>query len=734
MNIYPEHKIVNEKYEIEEFNGDTSLICNTLSYNILQKHNKSDSDIDLKISFDSLTSHDITSVNIIQTAKAIGLKKFEIPYVFTNCHNSLCTVGGTINEDDHAFVYSAAKKYGGIYVPANLAVIHSYNRDMMTKVGAMILGSDSHTRYGALGTMGIGEGGGELVKQLIGGTYNIKLPQTVAIILKGKPKNFVGPHDVSLALIKEVFDSNIVKNRVLEFMGDGISNLSIDFRNSIDTMTTEMASLSTIWETDNKVKDFYKSFDRECDFKELKLKNRALYSAVIEINLGEIEPMIALPFHPKNAYTIKEVKANPAKIFSKIDKNIEKFYPNSIYKLSDKIYRGDVYVDQALIVGCAGGTCENISNARQILKNKNIGNAKFNMSVYPQSVPSYLSLSKNGIIDDLVRAGVLIKPSFCGPCFGAGDTPASGEFSIRNATRNFPYREGSIPSENQASFVALMDAKSIAATALNKGRLTGADELEEYQFRQIKFEYDKSIYKNRVTDCFKRASQNEDLILGPNIKSWPNFCSLKSNLLLKVCSIIFDEVTTTDELIPSGETASYRSNPFKLAEYTLSKKDPFYVKRALEVKNLAKKNTDILKNILSNYNLDKDDLSIGSTIFAKRPGDGSAREQAASSQKILGGWANIAIDYATKRYRTNLINWGLLPFRVDAEDFKEFSIGDYILVEDILKSLVAQKTKIVAKNLTNDKEFYLYLDKLSRDETNIIISGGLINYYKNKKL
>ena len=643
---------------------------NTIAYSIFKAHNKSDNMEKLQIKFDKLTSHDITFVGIIQTARASGLEKFPVPYVLTNCHNSLCAVGGTINEDDHMFGLTCAKKYGGVYVPPHQAVIHQFAREMLAGGGKMILGSDSHTRYGALGTMAMGEGGPELVKQLLCQTYDINMPGVVAIYLKGAPRPGVGPQDVALAIIGEVFANGYVKNKVMEFVGPGVASLSADFRIGVDVMTTETTCLSSIWQTDAKIEEFYAIHGRPEDYKELKPGNVAYYDGCVEIDLSEIKPMIAMPFHPSNTYTIDELKANLDDILADVEKRAQVSLDGKIpFTLRDKVVDGKLYVEQGIIAGCAGGGFENICAAADILKGKNIGHDAFTLSVYPASTPIYMELAKNGVLAELIGTGAVVKTAFCGPCFGAGDTPANNAFSIRHTTRNFPNREGSKIQNGQISSVALMDARSIAATAANKGFLTSAEEFDG-SYSEHKYYFDKSIYENRVFDSKGVADPSVEIQFGPNIKDWPEMAALADNLILKVVSEIHDPVTTTDELIPSGETSSYRSNPLGLAEFTLSRKDPAYVGRAKEIQAAQKaiqagncpaeavpELKPVIKTINKTYpDVDKTNLGVGSTIFAVKPGDGSAREQAASCQKVLGGWANIANEYATKRYRSNLID------------------------------------------------------------------------------
>ena len=716
---------------------------NTIAYSILKAHNKSNNMEKLQIKFDKLTSHDITFVGIIQTARASGLEKFPVPYVLTNCHNSLCAVGGTINEDDHMFGLTCAKKYGGVYVPPHQAVIHQFAREMLAGGGKMILGSDSHTRYGALGTMAMGEGGPELVKQLLCQTYDINMPGVVAIYLKGAPRPGVGPQDVALAIIGEVFANGYVKNKVMEFVGPGVASLSADFRIGVDVMTTETTCLSSIWQTDAKIEEFYAIHGRPEDYKELKPGNVAYYDGCVEIDLSEIKPMIAMPFHPSNTYTIDELKANLDDILADVEKRAQVSLDGKIpFTLRDKVVDGKLYVEQGIIAGCAGGGFENICAAADILKGKNIGHDAFTLSVYPASTPIYMELAKNGVLAELIGTGAVVKTAFCGPCFGAGDTPANNAFSIRHTTRNFPNREGSKIQNGQISSVALMDARSIAATAANKGFLTSAEEFDG-SYSEHKYYFDKSIYENRVFDSKGVADPSVEIQFGPNIKDWPEMAALADNLILKVVSEIHDPVTTTDELIPSGETSSYRSNPLGLAEFTLSRKDPAYVGRAKEIQAAQKaiqagncpaeavpELKPVIKTINKTYpDVDKTNLGVGSTIFAVKPGDGSAREQAASCQKVLGGWANIANEYATKRYRSNLINWGMLPFLIPAGDLP-FRNGDYLFFPGIRKAVEEKADVIKGYTVEGDslKEFDVTLGELTDDEREIILKGCLINY------
>ena len=716
---------------------------NTIAYSILKSHNTSGNMEKLQIKFDKLTSHDITFVGIIQTARASGLEKFPVPYVLTNCHNSLCAVGGTINEDDHMFGLTCAKKYGGVYVPPHQAVIHQFAREMLAAGGKMILGSDSHTRYGALGTMAMGEGGPELVKQLLSQTYDINMPGVVAIYLKGAPRPGVGPQDVALAIIGKVFANGYVKNKVMEFVGPGVANLSADFRIGVDVMTTETTCLSSIWQTDEKIQEFYEIHGRSEDYKELKPGETAYYDGCVEIDLGEIKPMIAMPFHPSNTYTIDELKANLDDILADVEKKAQISLDGKVpYTLRDKVVDGKLYVDQGIIAGCAGGGFENICAAADILKGKSIGADAFTLSVYPASTPIYMELAKNGVLANLLETGAVVKTAFCGPCFGAGDTPANNAFSIRHTTRNFPNREGSKIQNGQISSVALMDARSIAATAANKGFLTSAEEYAGGYTGQ-KYFFDKTIYENRVFDSKGVADPSVEIQFGPNIKDWPKMSALPENLIVKVVSEIHDPVTTTDELIPSGETSSYRSNPLGLAEFTLSRKDPAYVGRAKEVQ-IAQKAIEegkcpaealpelkpVMEVIKKSYpQVSKENLGVGSTIFAVKPGDGSAREQAASCQKVLGGWANVANEYATKRYRSNLINWGMLPFLIQ-EGKLPFVNGDYLFFPEI-RQAVENKADVIKGYVVGKeglKEFEVTLGELTDDEREIILKGCLINY------
>ena len=718
----------------------------TMAYRILKAHNTSGNMEQLQIKFDKLTSHDITFVGIIQTARASGLEKFPVPYVLTNCHNSLCAVGGTINEDDHMFGLSCAKRYGGIYVPPHQAVIHQFAREMLAGGGKMILGSDSYTRYGALGTMAMGEGGPELVKQLLCKTYDIKMPGVVAIYLTGEPMKGVGPQDVALAIIGAVFKNGYVNNKVMEFVGPGVASLSADFRIGVDVMTTETTCLSSIWVTDDKIREFYDIHGRSADYAELKPEKVAYYDGCVEVNLSEIKPMIAMPFHPSNTYTIEEVNANLEDVLAEVEKNALVSLDGAVeYKLRDKIRNGKLYVDQGIIAGCAGGGFENICAAADILNGKSIGPDEFTLSVYPASMPVYMELVKNGAAAKIMETGAIMKTAFCGPCFGAGDTPNNNGFSIRHTTRNFPNREGSKLQNGQIASVALMDARSIAATAANKGYLTPATDLD-VEYTGPKYFFDKSIYENRVFDSKGVADPDQELKFGPNIKDWPAMSALTDNLVLKVVSEIHDPVTTTDELIPSGETSSYRSNPLALAEFALSRKDPEYVGRAKEVQKAEKARVNgekptealpelapVIETIKTKYpDLNRENFGIGSTIFAVKPGDGSAREQAASCQKVLGGWANIANEYATKRYRSNLINWGMLPFLIPEGDLP-FANGDYLFVPNVRKAIEDKLTDIEAYVVKDGglKSFTLKMGDLTDDERTIILKGCLINHYRD---
>ena len=719
----------------------------TMAYNILKDHNTSGNMEKLQIKFDKLTSHDITFVGIIQTARASGLEKFPVPYVLTNCHNSLCAIGGTINEDDHMFGLTCAKKYGGVYVPPHQAVIHQFAREMLAGGGKMILGSDSHTRYGALGTMAMGEGGPELVKQLLSKTYDINMPGVVGVYMTGAPIPGVGPQDVALAIIGAVFKNGFVKNKVMEFVGPGVANLSADFRIGVDVMTTETTCLSSIWRTDDKIEEFYAIHGRSEDYKELNPGPAAYYDGMLVVELDKIRPMIAMPFHPSNTYTIDELNANLMDILDDVEKKAQVSLDGKIdFTLKDKVHDGKLYVEQGIIAGCAGGGFENICAAADILKGASIGADAFTLSVYPASTPIYMELAKNGTLATLLETGAIVKTAFCGPCFGAGDTPANNAFSIRHSTRNFPNREGSKIQNGQISSVALMDARSIAATAANKGRLTPATEYAG-TYSNPKYYFDGNIYKNRVFDSKGVADPSVEIQFGPNIKDWPQMPALAENLILKVVSEIHDPVTTTDELIPSGETSSFRSNPLGLAEFTLSRKDPAYVGRAKEVQVAEKaiQNGEcpaealpelkpVFETIHTKYpQVDKTNVGVGSTIFAVKPGDGSAREQAASCQKVLGGWANIANEYATKRYRSNLINWGMLPFLIPEGDLP-FTNGDYLFIPDVRKAVEEKWDSITAYKVGEElTPFTLALGELTDDEREIILKGCLINYYRSEK-
>lgn len=717
----------------------------TIAYRILEEHNTSGNMEKLKIKFDKLTSHDITFVGIIQTARASGLEKFPVPYVLTNCHNSLCAVGGTINEDDHMFGLTCAKKYGGVYVPPHQAVIHQYAREMLAGGGRMILGSDSHTRYGALGTMAMGEGGPELVKQLLNQTYDINMPEVVGVYLTGEPAKGVGPQDVALAIIGAVFGNGYVKNKVMEFVGPGVAALSADFRIGIDVMTTETTCLSSIWKTDEEIAEFYEIHGRKEEYKELNPEDVAYYDGMISVDLGSIKPMIAMPFHPSNTYTIEELNANLEDILNDVEKRAAVSLDGAVdFTLKDKVRNGKFYVDQGIIAGCAGGGFENICAAADILKGSYIGSDGFTLSVYPASMPVYMELIKNGCAAALMETGAVLKTAFCGPCFGAGDTPANNAFSIRHSTRNFPNREGSKLQNGQISSVALMDARSIAATSANKGVLTPATDFDG-NIGKYKYHFDSNIYANRVFDSKGVADPAVDIQFGPNIKDWPKMCELPENLILQVVSEIHDPVTTTDELIPSGETSSYRSNPLGLAEFTLSRKDPSYVGRAKDIQEAQTAVMDgkcpldvkpelkpVMESIQKLYpEVGRGNVGFGSTIFAVKPGDGSAREQAASCQKVLGGWANIASEYATKRYRSNLINWGMLPFLIDGDDKQlPFKNMDYLFLPDIRKAVEEKADHIRAYVVGEEgmKEFELSLGELTDEERQIILKGCLINY------
>ncbi len=715
----------------------------TIAYRILQEHNTSGNMENLAVKFDKLTSHDITFVGIIQTVRASGLEKFPIPYVLTNCHNSLCAVGGTINEDDHMFGLSCAKRYGGIYVPPHQAVIHQFAREMLAGGGRMILGSDSHTRYGALGTMAMGEGGPELVKQLLDQTYDIHMPEVVGVYLSGRPQKGVGPQDIAIAIIKEVFANGYVKNKVMEFVGPGVENLSVDARIGVDVMTTETTCLSSIWKTDGQVKEFYEIHGRPEDYAELNPGRIAYYDGMIELDLGSIKPMIAMPFHPSNAYTIEELNANLLDILEDCEKKAQVSFNGAVkLNLKEKVRNGKLYVDQGIIAGCAGGGFENICDAADILDGAGIGADEFTLSVYPASMPVYMELVRNGAAAKIMAAGGVMKTAFCGPCFGAGDTPANNGFSIRHSTRNFPNREGSKVQNGQIASVALMDARSIAATAAHKGYLTAATDLD-VDFKKPKYFFDQTIYANRVFDSHGEADPSVEVKMGPNIKDWPAMPALTDNLLLKVVSEIHDPVTTTDELIPSGETSSYRSNPLGLAEFTLSRKDPAYVQKAKEVQKAEKAREeggqpyevlaelkDVVDVILTQFpDANERNTGIGSTIFAVKPGDGSAREQAASCQKVLGGWANIANEYATKRYRSNLINWGMLPLLIPQGELP-FANGDYLFLPDVRRAIEEKASDVTAYAVKEGglREFHMSLGELTDDEREIILKGCLINF------
>lgn len=737
INLILKNKLGNKCINKEEARK------NTIAYNILNEHNVSKNKDKLQIKFDKLASHDITFVGIIQTARASGLKEFPVPYALTNCHNSLCAVGGTINEDDHMFGLSCAKKYGGIYVPPHQAVIHQFVREMMAGCGKMILGSDSHTRYGALGTMAIGEGGPEIVKQLLGKTYDINMPDIIGVYLTGSPQRGVGPQDIALAIIGSVFANGYVNNKVMEFVGDGIDNLSSDFRIGIDVMTTETTCLSSIWKTDNKIKEFYNIHGRPNEYKELNPGSVAYYDGMIYVDLSKIKPMIAMPFHPSNVYSIEELNSNLSEILADVERKAGISLDNKVkFTLRDKIHNGRLYFEQGILAGCAGGGFENICDAADILRGSSIGSDEFSLSVYPASQPIFMELVKNGRIADIMETGATVRTAFCGPCFGAGDVPANNGLSIRHSTRNFPNREGSKITNGQIASVALMDARSIAATAANKGYLIPATEVD-VNFTKPKYYFDKYIYKNRVYDGVGKADSSVKLKFGPNIVDWPKMSALTDNLLLKVVSVIHDPVTTTDELIPSGETSSYRSNPLALAEFTLSRKDPQYVKKAKEIQKAEKARIsnkspidamNELEAILTLINekctnINNENTGIGSTIYAVKVGDGSAREQAASCQKVLGGWANIAKEYATKRYQSNLINWGMLPLIYKDEPC--FENGDYIFIPNIVKAIKTKNNFINAYIVNKSmKEIQFNLGELTDDERKIILKGCLINYYK----
>ena len=715
---------------------------NTIAYSILRSHdvNKSGGN-NMRIRFDAMMSHDITYVGIIQTARASGLEKFPIPYAMTNCHNSLCAVGGTINEDDHVFGLSAAKKYGGIYVPANQAVIHQYAREAMVKCGDMILGSDSHTRYGSLGTMGVGEGGGELVKQLLENTWDIAAPEVVLVWLEGKPRKGIGPHDVAISLVKAVFDSGFVKNKVLEFAGPGVKELPVDFRNGIDIMTTETTCLSSIWITDDEIKHHYEIHNRPEDFRRLSPGDIAYYDGMIRIDLSKQESMIALPFHPSNAYTIHELQADPEKVLREVEEDARKRFGDKIeIDLVGKIRNGRLHADQGIIAGCSGGTYDNLAEAASILKDKSIGNDYFTISAYPQSTPVYMATTRQGIASELIEAGVVIKPAFCGPCFGAGDVPANNGLSIRHTTRNFPNREGSKPGQGQISLVALMDARSIAATAANGGVITAATDID-YTNTHEPYAYDAKIYERRVYNGFRKENPDEALRYGPNIKDWPRMHAMQDNMLLELAAVIHDPVTTTDELIPSGETSSYRSNPLRLSEFALSRRVPEYVglSKRIQQEDLERRNGKCpahVADVLAKVGAQPDNTSFGSCIFANRPGDGSAREQAASCQKVLGGDANICYEYATKRYRSNCINWGIVPFTIDKEVKFDYNPGDYVFVPGIRQAILGNADGVDAQIITRQGTILpvrLTFAPLTSDERQILADGCLMNYYAAQK-
>ena len=713
----------------------------TITYQILRSHDtQGGQGKAMHIRFDAMMSHDITYVGIIQTARASGLREFPLPYALTNCHNSLCAVGGTINEDDHVFGLSAAKKYGGIYVPANMAVIHQFAREAMVKCGHMILGSDSHTRYGSLGCMGVGEGGGELAKQLLRNTWDIQAPEVVLVWLEGKPRRGVGPHAVAISLVKAVFENGFVKNKVLEFAGPGVKELPTDFRNGIDVMTTETTCLSSIWITDEEVRHHYELHRRAEDYRELRPGNVAYYDGMIRIDLSTQESMIALPFHPSNAYTIHELQADPERILREVEEDARKRYGDKVQvDLLGKLRDGKLWADQGIIAGCSGGTYDNLSQAASILKDRSVGNDYFSLSVFPQSVPVYLSVTRHGIAEELLEAGAVIKPAFCGPCFGAGDVPANNGLSIRHTTRNFPNREGSKPGQGQISLVALMDARSIAATAANGGCITAATDVE-YADAHQPYDYDARIYEKRVYYGFGHAHTDEPLRYGPNIKDWPKMYAMERNQLLELAAVIHDPVTTTDELIPSGETSSYRSNPLKLSEFALSRRVPEYVGRSkrIQADDLARRAGNVperVAQVLEKLGAKADETSFGSCVFANKPGDGSAREQAASCQKVLGGDANICYEYATKRYRSNCINWGIVPYTIDPGTPFDYEPGDFIFVPDIRQAILEGREEAEAKVITANGIFDLKLrfDNLTAAERQILADGCLMNYYAAKQ-
>ena len=714
----------------------------TMAWRILQAHNVSGDPEKLKIRFDAMVSHDITYVGIIQQARASGMKEFPIPYALTNCHNSLCAVGGTINEDDHVFGLSAAKKYGGIYVPANQSVIHSYAREQMAKCGAMILGSDSHTRYGALGTMAVGEGGPELAKQLLKNTWDTPMPEVVMVYLTGKPRRGVGPHDVAIALVKATFESGFVNNKVLEFVGPGIKELPIDFRNGIDVMTTETTCLSSIWETDEETRGFYAAHQREADYAPLHPAETAYYDRMITIELDKVESMIALPFHPSNAWTIHEFLENAEELLAKVEADAARRFPKAHVKLTDKVHDGGVWADQGVIAGCAGGLFDNITEAADIIRGGSTGNGAFTFDVYPTSVPVSLELTRDGVTADLLTTGAVIKPSFCGPCFGAGDVPANNGLSLRHTTRNFPNREGSKPGEGQFAAVCLMDARSIAATAANGGRITAATDVD-YTPVHHPYHFDRSVYDNRLYYGFGKADPSVELVMGPNITDWPAMYPLSENLLVELAAVIHDPVTTTDELIPSGETSSYRSNPLRLAEFTLSRRVPEYVPRAKAVaaQEAQRRAGDVPAHVLEVLGKVGDAKALaastqfGSCVFANKPGDGSAREQAASCQKVLGGFANICYEFATKRYRSNCINWGILPFTLDKDAAFDYAPGDCVFVPAIRKAIEEGSEDIPAKVIRRDgsvHDLLLHVRGLTADEKEILLDGCLMNYYAKR--
>jgi len=717
----------------------------TIAWPILSAHHQGEAaDDQLRLKFDSITSHDITYVGIIQTARASGMTRFPIPYVLTNCHNSLCAVGGTINEDDHKFGLSAVKKYGGIYVPPNLAVIHSYNRERMAGCGRMILGSDSHTRYGALGTIAIGEGGGELAKQLLEQTYDIRRPEVVGIVLSGEPRHYVGPQDVALAIIKAVYDSGFTKNRIMEFIGDGVAHLPMEFRNGIDVMTTETTCLSSIWRTDDQTAAYLEAHGRSEDYRELREGEAVLYDGIVEVDLNEVEPMIALPYHPSNVYAIREVQADPHGILSEAQERAQKLFENTAVKvdLLSKIRNGRVWTDQGVIVGCSGGTFDNIVAAAQIVKGHSTGENGYNFSVYAGSQPAFIELAKNGAVSTLMESGAIIKPAFCGPCFGAGDTPGNNELSIRHATRNFPNRDGSKPGEGQISMVALMDARSIAATAINGGALTSASQID-WTPETVEYRYDETVYRNKVVDCRGAANPEETLILGPNIKDWPEMPELSEAMFFEIASHIDDPVTTTDELIPSGETSSYRSNPLRLAEFTLSRKDPDYVATSKRIHAMEKAREageapqyDWVKRAIGElgFTVDFAASGIGSAVYANKPGDGSAREQAASCQRVIGGWANFAKEYATKRYRSNLLNWGIVPFVVG--DGSALEKGAVVFVPKLRSAIASRQAELegfVLREGRPSERITLTLGELTDTEREILSVGSLINYNRKNR-